>query len=919
MSNTKRKIIIKIIILIATLLLISVTLFLNNKNFANTSNNLEQKPNIIKEVENNSNEVKIKENEVIVVYSKSDWLTNLKVKANSIGKFTETDLFEIESADIENLGSADNIKTEEGDIKITLVQSDKYSTEELIDMLKDKPYVKSVRPNKIYPLLSLTNDPYLQYQYALESIPGNGFAADADINPMSTNSEEEKVIAIIDTGFCFEGTELEEAIWTNPYDKTIVPGTHGYNFEDHNEDLNDEYGHGTLVASEIGAKANDSFGMAGSILDSPNIKILPLRCGDMYGLTEAAIYESYNYIHQIQELGTNVVAINNSWGSFEEKDMFDNDSSIFKPLIEMVGKAGALSVMGAGNDGTEMDENGKGIVSCEQEDGSWEDEELYYYPGGIDSDYIITVGATNEYGYFEKGFSNYGAGVDISAPGKNIFGLNAKPCFEPSLLSEEEREQYCETFYDFDDGDLTLFDTIQPDNVTISTTDEMFYGKDGKSVKIEVVVNEDDLVYDEERETMSCKTIIPFNVSTLGKQITSNRFVDLKMRGNTNKKDDLMDVTDYIATAYLNDGQNKVDVCKASNQNDDTNWNSWTSSDPFSEYFIEMFNPELEAETTMYIEFEASEAGTFSFYIDDFAVSKPFDKNGVDFRKNYYTLSGTSFAAPFVAGAIATMSNIHEDYDALQLKEAVLENAIKKDCLSKYIPEGKMLNIYKLFGKTTITEDIVEMTNLDVTITIDCNNHNEGVKLQYKIDDGEWADYKEPFVITENGTIYTRVVDANDTLECQSLNVNNIDKTLPTLNVEIKQYEVIKIEGTSYIKIPKATIGTFLNNVNTNGNIEIYKGENKIEDNYSFICTEMEVVIKLDNQERRYTVVVKGDTNKDGIANIKDLFDINEYRLEIKQPNQIELLAADVDNDNEAGIYDIFQINKYRLGILTDL
>ena len=772
----------KKILIIILLLLINIFIITNYAIAINSSNITDSNVNT-----NNIVDVESKENEVIVVYSKSDWLTNLQVKLNSVGKYTETNILQIDNPDVKEIAGIDNIITEDGNIKMTLVKSDKYSTEELIDLLKDKSYVKSVIPNYIYPVQSLTNDPYLQYQYALESISGNGGNADADINPMSTNSDEEKVIAIIDTGLNYEGTEIESALWTNPYNN-IVPGTHGYNFVDHNDDLTDNYGHGTLVASEIGAKANDSEGITGSILDSSNIKIIMLKCGDLGGMYLSSIFEAYNYIYELQELGTNVVAINNSWGGFSEKEYFDYESDSFTPLVEMVGENGAVSVMAAGNDGEEIDKNGKGQALIEQEDGSYDYEERYYFPCGIDSDYAITVGATNEYGYL-GGFSNYGEGVDIAAPGANILGLQPHKAFTPSLLSKEEREKYCETFYDFDDGDLTLFETEQSDNVTIEATDEVFYGKNGKSVKITVDVKEEDLSYDDDG-FKNCIIRIPFNILTLGNQISSNKYVDLQMRGDTKKQNPQYSYSqDYVATAYLDDGVNRVNMFLIADEGLLSSWKSWGTKDTFSRYFNEWYHPDEALNTTMYIEFRTYKAGTYVFYVDDFAVSKPIDNIDVDIRKNYYKQSGTSFAAPFVAGAIATMSNIYENYDAIQLKNAVLDNAIQKDKLEGLVVENRMLNVYKLYGTTTITEDITSITNKDITISIGSNNTNQGVKLQYKIDDEDWIDYKNPFKITKNVKISTRVVDAKDSLECQSINITNIDKEPPTITgVEEKTY-----------------------------------------------------------------------------------------------------------------------------------
>ena len=60
----------------------------------------------------------------------------------------------------------------------------------------------------------------------------------------------------------------------------------------------------------------------------------------------------YGQIRQIfnkaQELGVNVVAVNNSWGGAV-------DSEIFEKLVNVTGKQGAVSVYAAGNSASDND------------------------------------------------------------------------------------------------------------------------------------------------------------------------------------------------------------------------------------------------------------------------------------------------------------------------------------------------------------------------------------------------------------------------------------------------------------------------------------------------------------------------------------------------------------------------------------
>lgn len=68
-----------------------------------------------------------------------------------------------------------------------------------------------------------------------------------------------------------------------------------------------------------------------------------------------------------------------------------------------------------------------------------------------------------------------------------------------------------------------------------------------------------------------------------------------------------------------------------------------------------------------------------------------------------------------------------------------------------------------------------------------------------------------------------------------------------------------------------------------------------------------------------YTLVVLGDTNRDGQANIQDIMQINKHRLNKSQLTGCNLKAGDVNKDGTITIQDIMQLNKYRLGKITEL
>lgn len=70
--------------------------------------------------------------------------------------------------------------------------------------------------------------------------------------------------------------------------------------------------------------------------------------------------------------------------------------------------------------------------------------------------------------------------------------------------------------------------------------------------------------------------------------------------------------------------------------------------------------------------------------------------------------------------------------------------------------------------------------------------------------------------------------------------------------------------------------------------------------------------------ELSYTLVVKGDVNGDGRADIQDLLVINKHRLNKNQLTGAYLKAGDVNKDGSVDIKDILQVNKYRLGKISE-
>lgn len=159
-------------------------------------------------------------------------------------------------------------------------------------------------------------------------------------------------------------------------------------------------GHGTSVAGMIGAKGNNSLGVAGA---NWNVKIMVVTRD---GISESAVVESYTYPWTMRRLynqsgggyGAFVVATNSSWG-IDNAD--PTDYPIWCAMYDSLGADGILSCGATANNDVNIDVVGD-------------------MPTGCESDYMISVTATNTADM--RTFSGYGlTTIDVGAPGANIF------------------------------------------------------------------------------------------------------------------------------------------------------------------------------------------------------------------------------------------------------------------------------------------------------------------------------------------------------------------------------------------------------------------------------------------------------------------------------------------------------------------
>jgi len=217
------------------------------------------------------------------------------------------------------------------------------------------------------------------------------------------------IIAVIDTGIDRSHPEISASLWKNEKE---IPGNsvdddkngyiddvYGWNFVDKNNDIRDINGHGTITAGIIAALTNNRIGIAGV---NPFAKIMPIKAmewngrGWAFDIAKAIIYAANN--------GARVINISIGGKRLNRMELL---------AVHYARRKGAIVVAAAGNEGLNTKE---------------------FSPAGLPG--VVTVSAT---GPDDKrvGFSGWGAGVDIAAPGVDILSLRAK---RTDLLKFEKKD-----------------------------------------------------------------------------------------------------------------------------------------------------------------------------------------------------------------------------------------------------------------------------------------------------------------------------------------------------------------------------------------------------------------------------------------------------------------------------------------------
>jgi serine protease len=267
------------------------------------------------------------------------------------------------------------LSTIEGELKQKIALNSIFSIDDRIYTLKGdrqtldrlrrelKSDVEYIEPNYLYYALETPNDPDYSKQWNFRSI---------NLEQAWDDSKGEGItVAVIDTGV----SAVPDLVDTKMLE--------GYDFVNDRKNASDDVGHGTHVAGTIAQSTNNNYGVAGIAYKAA---IMPIKVlSSSGGGTISDIAEGIKFA---ADNGAKVINMSLGGGG---------DSQLMREAIDYANKKGTVIIAAAGN----------------------ENRNSSSYPARYPN--VISVAAIDASGK-KAPYSNFGAGVDISAPGGSETG-----------------------------------------------------------------------------------------------------------------------------------------------------------------------------------------------------------------------------------------------------------------------------------------------------------------------------------------------------------------------------------------------------------------------------------------------------------------------------------------------------------------
>ncbi|WP_204106698.1 MULTISPECIES: S8 family peptidase [Spirulina sp. CCY15215] len=256
---------------------------------------------------------------------------------------------------------------------VYILEGDKQTLKALKKSKLIRSATEYIEPNYIYHTLERPNDPDYNKQWNFQNINIEQAWAETKGDGV--------VVAVIDTGVS-KVPDLKETKFVK-----------GYDFVNDKVDAGDDVGHGTHVAGTIAQSTNNGYGVAGIAYEA---KIMPIKVlAASGGGTVSDIAEGIRFA---ADNGADIINMSLGGGG---------ESKLLEDAIHYAYDKGVVIIAAAGN----------------------ENRNSSSYPARYPR--VLSVSALDPAG-LKAPYSNYGAGVDISAPGGSEQGKILQNTIDPS-------------------------------------------------------------------------------------------------------------------------------------------------------------------------------------------------------------------------------------------------------------------------------------------------------------------------------------------------------------------------------------------------------------------------------------------------------------------------------------------------------